>query len=120
MILGSVVLIAVGLLVGVTMELCATGRIGRNGFVGLRLSPLFDSDEAWRVGHRAARVWAWLAAAVAVASGVLGFVVSDESTYGAIVLSGTLLVVALLGVSCIPAYRAAGALREQTRAHPGA
>lgn len=120
MTIASVVLIVAGLLVGVTTELCASGRIGRNGFVGLRLAPLYDSDEAWRIGHRAARVWTWLAAASAVVSGVLGFVVSDENDYGAVVLVGTLVMVVLLGVSCVAAYRAGVAVRARTSVHPGA
>ncbi|WP_029146513.1 SdpI family protein [Microbacterium luticocti] len=40
----------------VLFALCATGRVHRNPIAGIRIPALFASDEAWRVGHRAALI----------------------------------------------------------------
>ena len=44
------------LLVVVVTQLAASGKIHRNGFVGIRIPPTMASDAAWTAGHRAARV----------------------------------------------------------------
>ncbi|HWD61781.1 MAG TPA: SdpI family protein [Humibacter sp.] len=54
MVIGAVVVAILSIAVIVLIPLCATGRIRRNPFIGLRLPAFFASDEAWMAGHRAA------------------------------------------------------------------
>ncbi|CND67798.1 Predicted integral membrane protein [Mycobacterium tuberculosis] len=56
-IVAAVVLIAGGLLVALTGRLTATGRIGRNRFVGIRTRSSKADDAAWRIVHRTAQPW---------------------------------------------------------------
>lgn len=63
------------LLVVVVTQLAASGRSGRNGLVGIRISPTMASDAAWTAGHKAALVPSWIGfALVAVTAGVAQFV----------------------------------------------
>lgn len=47
------------LLPAVTASLAASGRLKRNGFLGIRLPTMLASETAWRLGHRAAAKPAW-------------------------------------------------------------
>jgi hypothetical protein len=58
----------------VVTQLAASGKIRRNGFVGLRIPPTMVSDAAWVAGHRAARVPSWIGfVLVAIAAGTAQF-----------------------------------------------
>ncbi|WP_081083633.1 SdpI family protein [Propionibacterium freudenreichii] len=46
--------ILVGLIWGITAWYQKGAKARRNTWVGFRLRPLFESDEAWRVGHQVA------------------------------------------------------------------
>jgi hypothetical protein len=53
-IIGAIVIAILSIAIVVVIPLCASGRIPRNPFVGLRLPAFFATDDAWEVGHRAA------------------------------------------------------------------
>jgi hypothetical protein len=81
------ILAAAMLLVVVVTQLAATGKIGRNGFVGIRIPPTMASDAAWIAGHRAARMPSWIGfALVAVTAGVAQFIPSINGVLFAILL----------------------------------
>lgn len=63
---GVIVVGLVAVLVAGMVRLCASGRIPRNQFAGIRLPALFASDAAWRAGHRAALVPTVAGSAVAI------------------------------------------------------
>jgi uncharacterized membrane protein len=64
----SGVCIALLVFCAVICHRAATGRLKRNGRVGIRVPSMFGSERAWRAGHRAAGrfTWVWLALTVGV------------------------------------------------------
>ena len=97
------IIAAAMLLVVVVTQLAASGKIRRNGFVGLRISPTMASDAAWVAGHRAARVPSWIGfVVVAIAAGAAQF------TPGA-TIAGIVLLFLFLGWSVVAAWRGARA-----------
>jgi low temperature requirement protein LtrA len=102
MLISAVVLMVTAVvLVGVN-EAAARGRLGINGFAGIRFGSLMLSERAWREGHRAARVAMVVAGAVlfatgiTVATGVLPEQAAGEAVLGAAIVTIVLLVVAAL------------------------
>jgi uncharacterized membrane protein len=90
------------LLVVVVTQLAASGKIRRNGFVGLRIPPTMASEAAWVAGHRAARAPSWIGfVTVAIAAGVAQF--TPEAMTAPIVL-----LFLFLGWSVVAAWRGAG------------
>ncbi|MES2094432.1 MAG: SdpI family protein [Actinomycetota bacterium] len=59
------------LLIAVVTQLAASGRIGRNGFVGIRIPPTLASEAAWRAGHRAAVLPTWIGFVVVIITAVV-------------------------------------------------
>ena len=91
------------LLVVVVTQLAASGKIHRNGFVGIRIPPTMASDAAWTAGHRAARVPSWIGfVLVAIAAGAAQF--TPGATTACIVL-----LFLFLGWSVVAAWRGARA-----------
>jgi len=91
------------LVVVVVTQLAASGRIRRNGFIGLRIPPTMASDAAWVAGHRAALVPSWIGfVVVAIAAGAAQF------TPGAMTACIVLLFL-FLGWSVAAAWRGARA-----------
>ena len=89
------------LLVVVVTQLAASGRIGRNGFVGIRIPPTMASDAAWTAGHKAALMPSWIGfALVAVTAGVAQFIPGIN-----VVLTAILLL--FLACSVVAAWRGA-------------
>lgn len=75
------------LLVVLVTQLAASGRIGRNGFVGIRIPPTMASDAAWTAGHKAALMPSWIGfALVAVTAGVAQFIPGINGVLIAILL----------------------------------
>ncbi len=56
----------------VVSMLAARGRLRRNHLVGIRLPPLYASDDAWRRGHAAAVGPSWTGFAVALVADLVG------------------------------------------------
>ena len=67
--------VAAAMLVVVVVTQCAaSGKIRRNGFVGLRIPPTMASDAAWVAGHRAAVAPSWIGfVVVAITAGAAQF-----------------------------------------------
>ncbi len=75
------------LLVVLVTQLAASGRIGRNGFVGIRIPPTMASDAAWTAGHKVALMPSWIGfALVAVTAGVAQFIPGINGVLIAILL----------------------------------
>lgn len=53
----GVALAVSGMLVVLVAESAARGKLGLNAGAGIRIPSVMKSAEAWRTGHRAARVW---------------------------------------------------------------
>lgn len=60
----------------------ADGRIGPNGWTGVRTSATRSSDEAWHAAHRVAEVPTVRAGWSLVATGILGFVLAALVGWG--------------------------------------
>lgn len=50
----NLIIVGVLWLLFIVSKSAASGRLGRNHAVGIRVASLLDSDEKWRVGHGAA------------------------------------------------------------------
>ena len=75
------------LLVVLVTQLAASGRIARNGLVGIRIPPTMASDAAWTAGHKAALMPSWIGfALVAVTAGVAQFIPGINGDLTAILL----------------------------------
>jgi hypothetical protein len=74
-VVGALILTVVAVVIVIAIALCARGTIGRNPVVGIRVPAFFDSDEAWKLGHRAAVaptiVAAFACAAVTIVAAVI-------------------------------------------------
>ena len=80
-----VVLIALPLatlLIAVLSQLGGNGVLGRNGFLGLRIPSTMYSDDAWRAGHHAAALPAWIGFVAITVAAIIGlvFVKSDSGS----------------------------------------
>lgn len=102
----SATLPLLALLVAGVVEAAATGRIGRNSAIGIRLPATLASDAAWTAGHRAARRPAWAGFTLTTAVAVASFFTAEQASA---VLGVAVLVVfvAALVVASIAAVRAA-------------
>ncbi|HEU0205710.1 MAG TPA: SdpI family protein [Pseudolysinimonas sp.] len=96
------------LLMAVVSQLGGTGRLPRNGFLGLRIPSTLASDDAWRAGHRAAALPAWcgFAAAAVVAVVCWTLIRSITAVDICVVVIGALFGVTVIW-SLIAASRAA-------------
>lgn len=93
------VITAAMLLVVVVTQLAASGRIRRNGFVGIRIPPTMASDAAWTRGHRAALVPSWVGLVlVACSAGVAQFTPGGTT-------AGIALLLVFLAWSVVAAWR---------------
>jgi len=104
---GIVLMLAAILVVGVS-EAAARGRLGINGFAGIRFGSLMLSERAWREGHRAARVPMLVAGAALFAAGLVaatGALGADAT--GAVVIGAMVVTLAVVAVAAFVASRVA-------------
>ena len=104
----SIVLVLAGVAVILSGELTARGILGINDMMGLRFGYLRRSDEAWLVGHRAARLWVDAGGTLLVVVGLacLAFPL-EEGTVGITVGVAMAVLVALVGYGAFVGNRAA-------------
>jgi hypothetical protein len=108
MLISGIVLMLAAILVVAVNEAAARGRLGINGFAGIRFGSLMLSERAWREGHRAARVPMLLVGAalfgggLVVAPGLLG-----EDAASVLVIGASVAALALVAVAAFVAARAA-------------
>lgn len=85
--------------------LTATGTVGRNRFVGVRMPTTMRSDDAWRRAHRAALVPTVIAGAVTSATCVVSVAAGRADDPLAVILCAVPLLVGALW-SVVAANRA--------------
>lgn len=96
MIFASFIIILASAAAAVSIEAAARGRLGVNSLIGLRISSVMSSDEAWQRGHAAARIPVWLASGGATVAAI----VSIALPVGAREIAQTIsTVILLLGVT---------------------
>jgi len=106
-IVGIVPLLASILLIW-SVEAAARGRLGRNGWIGLRFGALMDSETAWRSGHAAARLPMWAGCLALAAGGVLAIALPvDDAVRGNIILASFCILFAALAIAALLGNRAA-------------
>ncbi|MEP6843397.1 MAG: SdpI family protein [Pseudolysinimonas sp.] len=96
------------LLMAVVSQLGGTGRLPRNGLLGLRIPSTMASDEAWKAGHHAATLPAWCGFAAATIVAIVCWTLA-RSTMGmdvCTVIAGVIFVVTVVW-SLIAASRGA-------------
>lgn len=94
--IGPLVIAVIAIVLTVIAVLCAVGVIRRNPVVGIRIPSFFESDNAWKAGHRAAV--APMAAAAAVCVG-LTIVAAAVPTFGgptAVIVSTAVLLTGVI------------------------
>ncbi|QIZ99356.1 SdpI family protein [Leifsonia sp. PS1209] len=97
MIFVAVIIILGSVVVVVSIEAAARGRLGINSLVGLRVPSVMSSDEAWRRGHAAARIPVWIGASGATVGALVSLALSEgarsiaETTSTAILLVGVIV-----------------------------
>lgn len=96
-----VLLVAAGVLLLWTARATATGRVGRNRLMGIRLPSTLASDEAWRAAHVRARPVTTLAGIVGLASGVFALLPVTVPVLAGGVLAGA---VGMLGLALYGAF----------------
>lgn len=116
---GSFVLVAAGLLAIGVARLTATGRLGVNGWAGIRTKATRHSEAAWLAGHQAAEKWLMLVGVIMIVSAGSGMFVSSSADsndgerqallWSGTVVIGTIAVVALTAFAASRANRAARA-----------
>jgi hypothetical protein len=102
----GIVMVVAGCLVVVAGVLGWTGRLPRNGLVGLRIPATLRSDRAFRAGNRAAGPATTAGGIAAVASGFVAIAVPGPDVKGT-VLIGALVLAALAVAGAIAGARAA-------------
>lgn len=107
MIVASVVCLAADILVVVVVFGCASGRIGVNQMAGIRTRNVMASDEAWRVGHKAAIPATLIGSGVAAGLVAMSFFPFDRDTQGGLILAGAVVLVIGLATGAVFANRAA-------------
>ena len=91
MIVASVVILAAEILVVVVVFGCASGRIGVNQIAGIRIRNVMASDDAWRVGHKAAIPATLIGSGVAAGLVVVSLFPFDRDIQGGLILAGAVV-----------------------------
>lgn len=103
----------VGVLSLVICQRASSGKLKRNGYVGIRVPAVYVSEEAWRGGHRAALrfSWAYTALTAAVSAAVMVWASSAEVSppvvTGAIIIAATVWTVMYAAVAGVVATKGA-------------
>jgi hypothetical protein len=95
MIIGTIALAVTAVVVAILVSLCASGTIGPNPLVGIRLPALLASRDSWRTGHRIALLPVWIAAGVACVLGVAAVLIPALESWG-IFLTGVPVLAGLI------------------------
>ena len=107
MIVASIVILAADIFVVVVVLGCASGRIGVNQMAGIRIRNVMASDEAWRVGHKAAIPATLIGSGVAAGLVVVSLFPFDRDTQGGLILAAAIFWMICLTVGAVFANRAA-------------
>jgi len=99
------------LLAAVISQLGGSGRLSRNGIVGVRIPSTMSSDGAWRAGHHAAALPAWVGFVIISSAAILTLLLfgsSGKTVFGVIAVAA-IFVVSLVWL-VVAASRAARAV----------
>ena len=102
--LAAFALAAAMALVAVVTQLAASGKIQRNGFLGIRVPPTMATEEGWLAGHKAAVLPSWIGVGLVAAAAVVAQFVPGPGPFVACVI----LLLLSLTVAVVVAWRAAG------------
>lgn len=106
-IVSVVILLAVTVLVAGSTYGCATGRIGVNPLVGIRIGYVRASDKAWRVGHRAALPLVLVGAVLSAGLALASLFPVSETARNVLILASACVLVLFAVIASVPANRAA-------------
>ncbi len=95
----GIILIVSGVLVAVVGRLGATGRIQRNGLIGIRTKRSMADDESWQPWMHASGASLIAAGAAAIATG------SNEAAAGLTTLAGVLVCAVFAVVGTVAGHR---------------
>ncbi|MFE9103044.1 SdpI family protein [Actinomadura geliboluensis] len=102
----GIILIVSGVLVAVVGRLGATGRIQRNGLIGIRTKRSMADDESWRIVHRRAQPWMHASGASLIAAGAAAIATgSNEAAAGLTTLAGVLVCAVFAVVGTVSGHR---------------
>ncbi|MEU8889546.1 SdpI family protein [Streptomyces sp. NPDC048442] len=103
----AVLLALMGLGLLVAGRTGSTGRLRRNGLVGIRTGRSMESDESWRTVHRTAAPWLYAAGGTPLAAAVAVLFVRQPVAFLAVVLGSVALLLVFL---CLGVWRGTRAL----------
>ncbi|WP_104103844.1 SdpI family protein [Arthrobacter sp. 08Y14] len=92
----GIFLIAMGATLSWAAEATATGRVGMNSSIGIRVGYVTHSPEAWLEGHRAARTLIHCNAAVLVVAGVVALFPAFADIASWIAIAASLICLGLM------------------------
>ncbi|QKW37732.1 SdpI family protein [Actinomadura sp. NAK00032] len=95
----GIILIASGVLVAVVGRLGATGRIQRNGLIGIRTRRSMADDESWLVVHRRAQPWMHASGASLIATGAVAIATGSNEPVAAVTTLVGVVACALFAVA---------------------
>ena len=78
--IGPLIVTGIAVALEIVIVLCSRGIVGRNPIVGIRVPAFFESDAAWKIGHR--RAIAPMSAAVVLCLIVAGLAAGDSAFAG--------------------------------------
>jgi uncharacterized membrane protein len=102
----ALLLLATGALLGWVGVRAATGRLARNGLLGVRTPQTLASDRAWDAAHRVAGPWLVAGGAAVAAPGLVLLARPTNALGSLVVLVGCGLLVSLVAVGTILGHRA--------------
>ncbi|AMB59237.1 SdpI family protein [Microterricola viridarii] len=95
------------LLAVIACQLGASGRLPRNRYFGVRSPSTRASDAAWRAGHQAALLPAWVGFAVTAVLAASAIVFEGATIDGVAALPAKLVVIAVFAASIVWMFMAA-------------
>lgn len=114
MIWSGIALLAGAIVVALTAELTARGKVPVNGGAGIRIRSVMASQDAWVAGHRAARAWLHLAAILLAAAAVVSMT-APRAVGDIALLVGMLAGLGSVVIAGVSAHRAATEVGEASR-----
>lgn len=108
----AVTLTAAGWMIVASGLKARAGTLRPNAWIGIRIKRARQSEEAWRVAHRAAGAALAAAGTPVLAAGLFFLTRPTDEAGQAVVLVVMLWMLAATGIACIQAHRAVDALDD--------
>jgi hypothetical protein len=96
------------LFIAVLSQLGGNGVLKRNGFLGLRIPSTMYSDDAWRAGHHAAALPAWIGFVAITVAAIIGLVLfkSDSGSATISIVVGAIFLITLIWAVIVASFAA--------------